>query len=349
MLINDRRIGSDCPPYIIAEVAQSHDGNLNFAHAFIDAAADAGVQAVKFQTHIADCETTKDEPWRIKFSHLDRSRFDYWRRMEFTKEQWVSLANHCNDRNVDFISSAFSMEAYNLLSQVGVPAWKVASGEVNNLPLMRMFADSGKPVLLSSGMSSWSELDRVIELLKLKRAEYAIFQCTSEYPCSPESWGLNVVTEMIAKYECPVGLSDHSATIFAGLAAVALGASLLEVHVTFHRKMFGPDVSSSITFEELKLLVDGSNKIRDSMLNPVCKDLTAGSAAAMRSIFTKSIYAKKELSAGHVVNEADLCFKKPGNGISVVHADEVIGRICMKDIAAGKRLEWSDFEEVQSL
>jgi N-acetylneuraminate synthase len=242
---------------IIAEVAQSHDGSLGTAHAYIDAVARAGADAVKFQTHIAAAESTPEEPWRVHFSPQDATRYDYWKRMEFTEDQWKGLAEHARRSGLVFLSSAFSLEAVEMLERVGVPAWKVGAGEVTNLPMLERMARTGKPVLLSSGMSSWGELDAAVATVRHHGAEVAVLQCTTQYPCPPEKVGLNVIAQIRERYGCRVGLSDHSGTIHAGLAAAALGASLLEVHVTFSPECFGPDVPASITTAGLVQLAEG--------------------------------------------------------------------------------------------
>ena len=235
-------------PLIIAEVAQSHDGSLGFAHAFLDAAADAGAHAIKFQTHIAAAESSRQEEWRVKFSKQDSTRFDYWKRMEFTVNQWAGLAAHAKERGILFLSSPFSVQAVEILQKIGVPIWKVASGEVFNPEVLEAIWATRKPVLYSTGLSSLEEIDNIISQTKERNIECGVFQCTSEYPCKPESWGLSAIPFFKNRYKVPVGLSDHSGTIFSGLAATALGADILEVHVTFHRKMFGPDVPASLTF-----------------------------------------------------------------------------------------------------
>ena len=139
---------------IVAEVAQAHDGSLGSAHAFIDAIANAGADAVKFQTHIAAAESTPAEPWRVKFSYQDATRYDYWKRMEFTEAQWLGLKNHAEERKLLFLSSPFSMEAVELLQRIGIRAWKIASGELTNVPMLGRIVESGLPIILSSGMSS---------------------------------------------------------------------------------------------------------------------------------------------------------------------------------------------------
>ena len=254
---SEAALGAGGGSLLVAEVAQAHDGSLGMAHAFIDAVANAGADAIKFQTHIAAAESTPHEQWRVKFSYQDATRYDYWRRMEFTPDQWHGLKRHCDERGLIFLSSPFSVDAVDLLTQVGVAAWKIASGEVANTPMFERMAQTGLPILLSTGMSSLAEVDDAVARVKARGLPLTVLQCTSAYPCPPEKVGLNLIPLFRERYGCPVGLSDHSGTIYPGLAAAAIGIDVLEVHVTLSREMFGPDVCVSITTAELKQLVDG--------------------------------------------------------------------------------------------
>jgi N-acetylneuraminate synthase len=343
--IANKTIGAEQRTLVIAEVAQAHDGSLGMAHAFIDAIADAGADAVKFQTHIAHAESTHAETWRVKFSPQDATRYDYWRRMEFTKEQWQGLKNHADERKLIFLSSPFSIEAVELLSQVGVGAWKVASGELNNSLLFERLVHTRLPILLSTGMSSLSEVDTAVALVKNSGLPLAVFQCTSMYPTPPEKVGLNMIPFFRKRYGCAVGLSDHSGTIYAGLAAAALDIDLLEVHVTFSRQMFGPDVSSSVTIEELKQLVEGILFINKMGAMPVEKDLVANELISVRQLFTKSVVARMDLQAGTVLKEKHLTVKKPGTGISAGEIKLVIGRRLKRAVLRNQLLSWKDLEE----
>lgn len=255
--VGNRKVSPGEAALIIGEVAQAHDGSLGTAHAFIDAIAAAGADAVKFQAHFAEAESTPAEKFRVPFSKQDASRYDYWKRTEFSEEQWAGLAQHAKEKGLLFLCSPFSLRAVEMLKRLDVPAWKVASGEITNLPMVEEMARSGKPLLISAGMSPWDELDRVVKFVESKAAPFALFQCTTAYPCPPEEVGLNVMEEMRARYNVPVGLSDHSGKIFAGLAAAALGANMIEVHVTLSREMFGPDVPASLTPTELGQLEIG--------------------------------------------------------------------------------------------
>lgn len=344
LAIGARRIGLGHRCFVMAEIGLAHDGSLGTAHAYIEAVAKSGADAIKFQTHIAAAESTPSEPFRIKFSPQDDTRYDYWRRMEFTEPQWRGLMEHAQGRGLIFLSTPFSMEAVALLDRLGVPAWKVGSGDVSNLPMLEQMAGTDKPVLLSTGMSDWGELDAAVAVINSHRTPVAILQCTTAYPCPPERLGLNLIGEMRERYRCPVGLSDHSGTIYAGLAAAALGANLLEVHVVFSRECFGPDVSASVTTGELKQLVDGVRFIEKTLANPVNKDQLAAELTDLREIFGKSIVLSKDLDADHILTEHDLVLKKPGTGLPPAKLHGVLGRRLTKSVRAGSLLSQADLQ-----
>ena len=329
---------------IIGEVAQSHDGSLGMAHAFIDAIAKAGADAIKFQTHIAAAESTPGEPWRVKFSPQDATRFDYWKRMEFTEEQWLGLKRHADERGILFISSPFSLEAAELLERVGVAAWKVASGEINNAQIFERVAKTGIPILLSTGMSSINEIDTAVKQVKSHDLPLAVLQCTSAYPCPPEKVGLNLLAFFRERYNCAVGLSDHSGTPYPGLAVAALGGDVLEIHVAFSREMFGPDVPASVTTSELAQLVEGIRFIEKMLANPVDKDRLADETAPLRKMFMKSVVARIDLPVGTVLREEHLAAKKPGTGLPAARISELIGARLVRGLKADELLNEADFE-----
>ena len=329
--------------FIIGEIAQAHDGSLGMAHAYIDAIARAGADAVKFQTHIAEAESSPQEPWRVKFSRQDISRFDYWKRMEFTMDQWLGLKEHVEEKGLVFLSSPFSLQAADLLDDIGMAAWKVASGEINNPALLNRMAITGKPILLSSGMSSLAELDRALAMVRAHDCAVAVMQCTSSYPTPPEKLGLNLLAEFRARYKCPVGLSDHSGDIFGGLAAASLGSDLLEVHVTMSREMFGPDVVASVSTGELSQLIRGIRFIEQALAHPVNKDSQANDMLELREIFTKSLFLAVDLPAGTVLEECHLITKKPGIGIPANQIGQVIGRRLLSQQRRGWMLRMTDF------
>ena len=342
--VGARRVGERNNSFIIGEIAQAHDGSLGFAHAFIDAIAAAGADAIKFQTHIAAAESSPAEPWRVKFSYQDGTRYEYWQRMEFTEPQWLGLKRHAEDKGLVFLSSPFSVEAVELLDRIGMPAWKVASGEVGNPVLLDSILRTDKPVLVSSGMSGWAELDEAVQRVRAAGTPLAVMQCSSMYPCPPEKIGLNMLAEYRERYQCPVGLSDHSGTIYPSLAAVAQGCDLVEVHVTLSREMFGPDVSASVTTDELRQMVTGIRYIERMQANPVDKLVMETELQPLRDIFSKSVAVRSDVKKGNILTREMLTVKKPGIGIPASELEQLIGRRVLHDIIAGTIIHRDDIE-----
>jgi len=312
--------------FIVAEIGQGHDGSLGILHSYIDAVSSTGVDAIKFQTHIADAESSVHEPFRVNFSYEDETRLAYWKRMEFSLDQWEGIKQHCDDRNIMFLSSPFSNAAVDLLEQVGVTIYKIGSGEVNNYLLLEKIAKTGKDIILSSGMSSFKELDAALEFLKYYNSQVSILQCSTQYPTTPENSGINVIREMKKRYNFPIGLSDHSGTIFPSIAAVALGAQIIEVHTVFDKQMFGPDATSSLTIDSLKQMVDGIRFVEASFDTTVNKNDNS-QYLELKKIFGKSLAVNRNLPVGHRLEFDDLEAKKPAEyGISSKNYKDVIGK-----------------------
>ena len=327
---------------IIAEIGQAHEGSLGMAMAYVDALAHAGVDAVKFQVHIAEAESSIHEPFRVKFSQQDKTRFDYWKRMEFTKEEWQILQARCVEKGVEFLASPFSNAAVDLLEELEVLRYKVGSGEVNNLLLLEKIAQTGKPVILSSGMSSFEELDQSVKFLKDKGIEHSILQCTTSYPTTPENYGFNVIGELKERYQVPVGFSDHSARMESCIAATALGAEILEFHAVFSRKSFGPDASSSLEIEEIREMVKAVRNISKAIEHPVDKSNNS-EFKDLKGIFEKSLAVNKDLSKGHIIRFEDLESKKPkGKGIDASKFQKVIGKELQRGIKQWDFLKQED-------
>lgn len=330
--------------YIIAEIGQAHEGSLGMAFSYIDALAKTGVDAVKFQVHIAEAESSISEPFRIKFSKQDATRFDYWKRMEFSEEQWGLLKKRCEENGVEFLASPFSNAAVELLEKLQVKRYKIGSGEVNNFLLLERIAKTGKPVILSSGMSSFAELDRTIGFLNNKNVDYSILQCTTSYPTYPEEYGLNVIRELKERYGVKIGFSDHSARMETCIAATALGAEILEFHAVFSRQSFGPDASSSLEMDEISQLVIAVRNIEKALSNPIDKSDNS-KFSDLKDIFEKSLAVNKDLSRGHILQFDDLEAKKPKNyGLAAARFEEIIGKELKKDIKQWAFLNNNDLE-----
>jgi N,N'-diacetyllegionaminate synthase len=314
--------------FVVAEAGMNHDGSLGNAIRMAEVAAECGADAVKFQLHDAPAETTRDAPSPPYFQH--ESRWDYFRRTAFSDEQWATLKEACERAGIEFLCSVFSLQAVERLERLGVRRYKVGSGEVTNVELIRAVAATGKPVLLTSGMSSWAELDRAVAAAG---DDVTVLQCTSEYPTPPEHVGLNVLAELRERYGKPVGLSDHTLGPYACFAAVALGASVVEKHFTLSRELYGPDASLALEPDELEELVEGVREIETMLANPVDKD-DLERYGDMKRVFEKSVVAVADIPAGATIERGMLAAKKPGTGIPAARIDEVVGRTARADIAA---------------
>lgn len=259
---------------VVAEIANVHDGSLGNCHAFIDAVADAGADAVKFQCHIAEAESTPDEqfPARFQFHPQDSNRKAYWKRMEFQRSAWYELSKHARIRGLAFIVSPFSVDAVKRCDNL-VDWWKVASGEATNLALLSAIKQTGVPAILSTGMSGIRELEAAAVLLATdSREDLIVCQCTTEYPTPPQRIGMNFAAQQMRNICYLGGLSDHSGTIFPGIVAAYLGAACVEVHVCWDRRQFGADTQSSLTIDELGELCRGVRFAEKMRRNPVDKD-----------------------------------------------------------------------------
>jgi N,N'-diacetyllegionaminate synthase len=325
-------------PQIIAEIGSVHDGSFGNAIKLIEAAADCGADAVKFQTHIAEAETLADAPMPSYFK--GEPRMTYFRRTGFSPAQWKELRAACERCGVTFLSSPFSLEAVDLLEDVGVAAYKIPSREVSNLPLLAKVAATGKPILLSSGMSNWTELDAAVAALRTG-GPITVLQCSSAYPCPPEAVGLNVLAEMRARYALPVGFSDHTNGPAAALAAAALGATVIEKHFTFSRLMYGSDAANAMEPENFRALARGLRDIWTMLAHPVDKS-DASKYSDMKRIFEKSVVTAGALAAGHALSENDLAFKKPGDGIPAARWRELLGRRLRDATPADHKLSFVD-------
>lgn len=327
---------------IIAEIGMTHDGSLGQALELIKAAADVGVDAVKLQMHISSEETVRNAPQPPYFKA--EPRYEFFERTAFTLKQWEIVKQQCADCSVKFIVSPFSIEAVRSLEVIGVDAIKIPSGEVTNIPYLEYIAKINIPVIISSGMNSWKELDECVSIFQKENSNYAILQCTSEYPCPPEAIGLNVIKEIKEKYpNCMVGISDHSEGIWASIAAWMEGATIIEKHFTLSKLMYGPDAKISMEPREMKQLCDSVKQLQIALNNPVDKS-KCQQFADMKRIFQKSIVAIKPIKAGTVIEEDMIGYKKPGTGIETKYYKKIIGKKIKKDLCYDDIIQRGDIE-----
>ncbi len=318
--------------YIIAELGNTHDGSLGTAKQLIKSAAECGVNAVKIQTHIFSSESLSNAPSPPYF--IDESREDYFARTSFTQNQYFELKEFAQTNcNVDFLSSPFSVDAVQFLEDVGISRYKIPSGEVTNLPLLEAVASTNKPVILSSGMSPWDDINLAVSTLQENGVEdLSLLQCSSIYPCPPNDVGLNIMLEFNERYNLPVGYSDHTLGMAAPFAAASLGAKIIEKHFTLSTLMYGSDAKHSMEPTEFKAMVDGLREIELMLSNPVDKNQLAKDLVNMKLIFEKSLVVSKAIRKGEAFTYSNLTTKKPGDGIPASKFHEVLGKKASYDM-----------------
>ena len=328
--------------YIIAEIGNTHDGSLGLAKKFIEVAADCGADAVKFQMHIFDEESLPNAPNPPYFK--SESREQYFKRTSFSDIEWKSLKKYAEKYNLDFLNSPFSIVAVDRLKKLGIKAIKVPSGEVTNIPLLERISKLFNKVYLSTGMSSWIEINNAIKVIKKnKKINLTLMQCTSMYPCDLKYSGINVIKEFNKKYKnLNIGFSDHTNGISAPIAAVMEGAVVIEKHITLSKDMYGSDAKNSMEPHEFKNLVDQIRNIEIIKNSHIDKNKLSKKLVKMKKTFEKSIVAAGNLDKGKIITFKDLAFKKPGNGISAANYKSVIGKKLKKAIKYNDQIKFDN-------
>lgn len=342
MKIAHRDIGPGHPPLVIAEIGINHGGDLSVAKEMVRLAAASGCEMVKHQTHILEDEMT-DEAKSIFPPNADISIWDVMAACALTLDEEVELKRYTEELGVIWISTPFSRAAADYLETLDVPAYKIGSGEADNLPLIRHIARKGKPVILSTGMQTIETMRASVQILEDAGVEYALLECTNLYPSPAEIVSLKGVTEL--KKEFPnavVGFSDHSIGPEMALASVALGACVLERHYTDTRYRKGPDISCSMDPAELRFLIDRSREIWVAANNDKKR---TGPEEEVYRFARASVVADADLPEGHVITEVDIWARRPGSGeIPGYDFDKVLGRRLTRAVTHNTQLKWSDLE-----
>ncbi len=323
----------------IAEIGQAHDGSIGILHSYIDALSKTGVDVIKFQMHFANEESSKYERFRVNFSYQDKSRFDYWKRMELTQDQWLELKKHCDENKVEFLCTPFSIKAIKLLEKLNVKRYKIGSADLTNKLLLEHVCKTKKDIIISTGLSSIHEIDNTVSFLKQKKMNITILECLTKYPHSPNEVNLQNLNLYKKRYKCDVGLSDHSGSIIPSIAAASIGANLLEFHSVFSKEMFGPDSSSSLTIKEIAELVNNL-KIVKKIRN---KSNFNKSNVKYSKIFSRSLILNKSKKINDVINLNDLEAIKPsGKGIDPKDLDKVLKKRLNKNKKKYAYLKYTD-------
>jgi N-acetylneuraminate synthase len=343
MKIAHREISDKHRPLVIAEIGINHGGDLNVAKEMARLAALSGCEMVKHQTHIVEDEMT-DEAKSIFPPNADVSIWEVMERCALSKDDERALKEYVEELGMIFISTPFSRAAADFLLELDVPAFKIGSGEADNLPLIRHIAKMGKPVIMSTGMQTIESVRASVEILEASGVEYALLECTNLYPSPPEIVSLQGVTDLKNAFpNAVVGFSDHSIGPDMALASVALGANILERHYTDSRYRIGPDIINSMDPVELKFLIDRSAEIHTALHNP--KQRTGPEEDVYR-FARASVVADKDLPAGHKITESDIWARRPGSGeIAGYEFDQVVGRTLKEAKTRNTQLRWSDFQD----
>ncbi len=340
MKIAHREIGPAHPPLVIAEIGINHGGELAVAKEMVRLAALSGCEIIKHQTHIVEDEMT-EEAKQIFPPNADVSIWHVMEACALSREDEAELKRYTESLGLIWISTPFSRAACDFLETLDVPAYKIGSGEADNLPLIRHIASKGKPVIMSTGMQTIETLRASVEILDAAGVDYALLECTNLYPSPAEIVSLQGVTELSKAFpKAVVGFSDHSIGPEMALASVALGACVLERHYTDTRYRKGPDISCSMDPAELRFLIDRSKEIWTALRNP--KQRTGPEEDVYR-FARASVVADKDLPEGHVIAETDIWARRPGSGeIPGYDFDKVVGKRLTRAVTRNTQLRWAD-------
>lgn len=334
---------------IIAEAGVNHNGSLDLAKKLVDAAADAGADYVKFQTFKAEKTISKSAtkaPYQLKATgDDDTSQLDMIRKLELDVEAHHTLVDHCKARNIRFLSTPFDMESIEFLDNLGLTVFKIPSGEVTNFPHLRKIGALGKELILSTGMATLEEVEEALNVLVeagTPREKITVLHCNTEYPTPIEDVNLRAMLTIAEALQVKVGYSDHTLGIEVPIAAVALGAQMIEKHFTLDRTMEGPDHQSSLEPDELERMVSAIRNIEKALGDGVKKP--SPSEQKNLAVVRRSVHLARNLSKGHILTEDDVIMKRPGDGIPSKQLDEVVGRRLVKDLEEDYKLTFEDIE-----
>lgn len=327
--------------FIIAEAGVNHNGNIETAKRLVDAAALSGADAIKFQTFKAEnlvCKGAKKAEYQLKTTDKMETQYSMLKKLELTEEMHWALLAYCREKNIIFLSTPFDIESARMLDMMGVSIIKIPSGEITNLPYLREIAGLHKRIILSTGMSNSGEVKNAVNVLKENGAkDIIVLHCNTQYPTPLCDVNLLAMVSMGKELEVPVGYSDHTQGIEVPLAAVALGACVIEKHFTLDRSMEGPDHKASLEPSELKEMVEGIRKV-ELALGKTVKQISA-SERVNRDIVRKSIVAAKLIKRGEMFTEENLTTKRPGTGISPMRWNEMIGAVADRDYKADEMIQ----------
>lgn len=331
------------PSEYCLEIAQSHDGSLGYVLAMLDALSKRGAKLVKFQMHLPEFESTSKETFRVAFSNQDKTRTDYWMRTGFKISEWQIIKEKCDELALEFLCTPVSPQAVEILEDLSVYRYKIASADLTNGQLLKVVAATKKPVILSTGMATISEIQTAVGILE--SIDLTLLQCTSKYPSSIEEVGVNVIHELQELFpNLSVGLSDHTGNINVAMWAVALGASFIEQHVVFSKEQFGPDTASSVDLADVEAMMKFMH-VGDILLKSIVeKDKIALALQELRALFGRGLAPLRNIEKGELITAEILTLKKPVGPLGWDDLDRIIGRRAIRNIRASEHIQQGDYE-----
>jgi N,N'-diacetyllegionaminate synthase len=345
--VGHRRIGGDAPAFVVAEAGVNHNGDVAVALALVDAAAECGADAVKFQTFRTDALVSRAAPkagYQVETTGGGESQRDMLARLELTLDDFARVQERCAKRGVVFFSAPFDEASADALERLSAPIFKIPSGEITNAPLLRHVAAKRRPMIVSTGMSTLAEVDEALATIRASGdPPIALLQCVSAYPAPPWEMNLRAIDTLRERFGVPVGLSDHTLGLEVALAAVARGAAIVEKHLTLDKTMAGPDHRASLDPVEMAALVRGIRTVESALGDGDKRP--APSELDTRRVARKSLVAARALRAGERLTAGAVAIKRPGTGIAPGDLERALGRRLRRDVAADEVLEWSVLEE----
>ena len=342
----DRVIGQGEPVFVIAEAGVNHNGELDLALQLVEAAANADADAVKFQTFVAESVLTaaaEKADYQKTTTGEQESQLEMVKRLELSFEDFRKLKNYCDSRGIMFLSTPFDVASVDFLDDLSVAGFKISSGDLTNYPLLRHVAAKRRPVILSTGMSDMNEVGEALDVLRSAGNEHVILlQCVTNYPAAVEDVNLKAMLTMQSTFDVNVGYSDHTLGIDIPLAAVALGACVVEKHFTLDKNATGPDHRASLEPDEFRAMVEGIRRVEAALGTGI--KTPAASETSNASVARRSIVAARDISRGMTITSEEIAFKRPGTGLPPKMADSVLGRTARVDVPAGTLLTIDMFE-----
>lgn len=336
--IANQDVGEGAPTFIIAEAGVNHNGSLKLAKKLINTAKTAGSDAIKFQAfQTSSLVTKKAKKASYQMDDLDESQYEMLKKLEMSEEDFYKLSEHALEKDIIFLSSPFDVESVDVLEKINLPAYKLASGEINNTQLLKYVEQTNKPIIMSTGMATIAEIKKALEFIS-DPDRVILLHCISEYPVSPEDVNLKFIKTLIRIFKLPVGFSDHTLGINIPIAAVTMGACLIEKHLTLDKNLVGPDHKASLEPKEFKRMIDAIREVEKAI--GTGEKILTKEERKIKKLVRKSIVANSDIENGTIIEENMISVKRPGTGIEPAFFLKIIGKRAKTNIKKDELITW---------